>query len=163
LCTAVQIDSRGEVLSDQPLRWYCIDRLSRQALSECGMFAEKLHSYKTNSMIGLCQEGKGSPGALRTSAGVNCFWFFGARVGPSALVPSSSRTRVPFAVPDQRVVFNGRLSLCSPASLETYQREHRELPLLRPVVLTARPGRPAGRSGAGQHRHVPDQFNLDLG
>jgi hypothetical protein len=47
-----------------------------------------------------------------------------------------SRTRLPFAVSDQRVL-NRRLSLCSPASLETYQREHRELALRRPVGLTA--------------------------
>ena len=40
------------------------------------------------------------------------------------------------------MVLYRRLSLCSPASLETYQREHPELALLRPVGLTARPGRP---------------------
>src|SRR5713101_4717164 len=51
------------------------------------------------------------------------------------------RTRLPFAVSDQRVVLHRRLSLCFPASLETYQREHPELALLRPVGLTARPGR----------------------
>src|SRR4029077_1007033 len=34
-----------------------------------------------------------------------------------------------------------RLSWCFPASLETYQREHPELALFRPVGLTARPGR----------------------
>src|SRR6266853_104763 len=52
-----------------------------------------------------------------------------------------SRTRLPFAVSDQRVVLNRRLSLCFPASLETYQREHGELALFRSVGLTARPGR----------------------
>ena len=31
--------------------------------------------------------------------------------------------------------------MCFPASLETYQREHWKLALLRPVALTARPGR----------------------
>src|SRR6267378_5986704 len=93
-------------------------------------------------MIGPCQEGKGSPDALRRSAGVNSFWFFAACVGFSAVVPLSDRTRLPFAVSDQRVVLNRRLSLCFPASLETYQREHPELALLRPVALTARPGRP---------------------
>src|SRR6266404_9102084 len=92
-------------------------------------------------MIGPCQEGKGSPDALRRSAGVNSFWFFAARVGLSAVVPISYRARLPFAVSDQRVVLHRRLSLCSPASLETYQREHPELALLRPVGLTARPGR----------------------
>src|SRR6266581_2873777 len=138
-------------------------------------------------MIGLCQEDKSSPDALRRSAGVNPFWFFAACVGLSAVVPVSvepdfhdrslsrgeklsrraaegrgcksflvlrrvcwplsrgscfSRTRLPFAVSDQRVVLHRRLSLCFPASLETYQREHPELALLRPVGLTARPGRP---------------------
>jgi len=39
------------------------------------------------------------------------------------------------------VVLDRRLSWCFPASLETYQREHPELALLCPVVLTARPGR----------------------
>ena len=63
-------------------------------------------------------------------------------VGLSAVVPISDRTRLPFAVSDQRVVLNRRLSLCSPASLETNQREYLELVLLRPVGLTARPGRP---------------------
>src|SRR6266481_2043237 len=107
-------------------------------------YAERLYnkSGKPTSMIGLCQEGKSSPDALRRSAGVNSFWFFAARVGLSAVVPISDRTRLPFAVSDQRVVLNRRLSLCAPASLETYQREHRELALLRPVGLTARPGRP---------------------
>src|SRR6267378_7990640 len=99
-------------------------------------------SGNPTSMIGPCQEGKGSPDALRRSAGVNSFWFFAACVGFSAVVPLSDRTRLPFAVSDQRVVLNRRLSLCFPASLETYQREHPELALLRPVALTARPGRP---------------------
>src|SRR5216684_2657166 len=103
-----------------------------------------MSGYPT-SMIGPCQEGKGSPDALRRSAGVNSFWFFAACVGFSAVVPLSDRTRLPFAVSDQRVVLNRRLSLCFPASLETYQREHRELALLRPVGLTARPGRPRDR------------------
>src|SRR6202163_251443 len=93
-------------------------------------------------MIGLCQEGKSSPDALGRSAGVNSLWFFVACVGFSAVVPISDRTRLPFAVSDQRVVLNRRLSLCSPASLETNQREHPELALFRPVGLTARPGRP---------------------
>src|SRR5712691_5483495 len=93
-------------------------------------------------MIGLCQEGKSSPGALRRSAGTNSFWSFVACVGLSAVVPLSDRTRLPFAVSDQRVVLHRRLSLCFPASLETYRREHPELALLRPVGLTARPGRP---------------------
>src|SRR5467141_4016320 len=111
-------------------------------------------SGNPTSMIGLCQEGKGSPGALRRSAGVNSFWFFAACVGFSAVVPLSDRTRLPFAVSDQRVVLNRRLSLCFPASLETNQREHPELALLRPVGLTARPGRPRVEEIILVHRHV---------
>src|SRR5882762_11263176 len=84
-------------------------------------------SGKPTSMIGLCQEGKSSPDALRRSAGVNPFRFFAACVGLSAVVPISDRTRLPFAVSDQRVVLHRRLSLCFPASLETYQQEHPEL------------------------------------
>src|SRR5690348_15662452 len=102
----------------------------------------EFYSLCATSMIGLCQEAKSSPDALRRSAGVNPFGFFAACVGLSGVVPISDRTRLPFAVSDQRVVLNRRLSLCSPASLETYQREHPELALLRPVALTARPGRP---------------------
>ena len=54
---------------------------------------------------------------------------------------SLNRTRLPFAGADG---FRPprRLSLCFPASLETYQREHHELALACPVGLTARPGRP---------------------
>src|SRR6266404_2376732 len=99
-------------------------------------------SGNPTSMIGLCQEGKSSPDALRRSAGVNSFWFFAACVGFSAVVPISDRTRLPFAVSDQRVVLNRRLSLCAPASLETNQREHPELALLRPVPSPPTPGRP---------------------
>ena len=68
------------------------------------------------------------------------FEFLVALVGFSAAVPIRYRTRLPFAV----LAHSGphrRLSLCSPASLETTRREHRELVLLRPVGLTARPGR----------------------
>src|SRR5712664_3838084 len=111
-------------------------------------------SDNPTSMIGPCQEGKGSPDALRRSAGVNSFWFFAACVGFSAVVPLSDRTRLPFAVSDQRVVLNRRLSLCFPASLETYQREHPELALLRPVGLTARPGRPRAEEILLVHRHA---------
>src|SRR5260370_37485363 len=64
------------------------------------------------SMIGLCQEGKSSPDALRRSAGVSLSGFFAACVGLAAVVPISDRTRLPFAVSDQRVVLNRRLSLC---------------------------------------------------
>jgi hypothetical protein len=85
------------------------------------------------SMISLCQEGKSSPDALRRSAGTNSFGFFSSRSCLSAVVPVRSRTRHPFAVSDQRVVLNRRLSLCSPASLETIRRRPRELTLPCPV------------------------------
>jgi hypothetical protein len=74
--------------------------------------------------------------------GYKSFLIFRRVFGLSAVVPICDRTRLPFAVSDQRVVLNRRLSLCFPASLETYRRGHRELALLRPVGLTARPGRP---------------------
>src|SRR5713226_6891301 len=98
-------------------------------------------SGQATSMIGLCQEAKTLP---TRCGGARCkfFCFFAACVGLSAVVPISDRTRLPFAVSDPRVVLHRRLSLCFPASLETYQREHPELALLRPVALTARPGRP---------------------
>src|SRR6266852_6971274 len=54
-------------------------------------------SGNPTSMIGLCQEGKSSPDALRRSAGVNSFRFFAACVGLSAVVPILNRTRLPFA------------------------------------------------------------------
>ncbi len=47
-----------------------------------------------------------------------------------------------------------RLSLCFPASLETNQRRHPELALLRPVGLTARPGRLGVEEILLVHRHV---------
>src|SRR6266481_5628044 len=74
-----------------------------------------------------------------------------------------SRTRLPFAVADQRVVLHRRLSLCFPASLETYQREHPELALLRPVGLTARPGRQRAEEILLVHRHAlrSDAVRLD--
>src|SRR5450755_4998107 len=112
-----------------------------------------LSGYAT-SMIGLCQEGKSSPDALRRSAGVNSFGFFAACVGLSAVVPIPYRTRLPFAVSDQRVVVNRRLSWCFPASLETNQWEHPELALVRPVALTARPGRPRAEEILLVHRHI---------
>src|SRR5260370_3659866 len=93
-------------------------------------------------MLRFCKVGKTSPRALRRSAGTNPFLFFAACVGLSAVVPIPDRTRLPFAVSDQRVVLHRRLSLCFPASLETNQREHPELALLRPVGLTARPRSP---------------------
>ena len=106
----------------------------------CGVLGQDLSGLPT-SMIGLCQEGKGSPDALRRSAGCKSFLILRRVCWPLSVVPISGRTRLPFAVADQRVVLYRRLSLCSPASLETNQREHPELALLRPVGLTARPGR----------------------
>ena len=62
-------------------------------------------------MIGLRQDGKSSPDALRRCAGVSPFGFFAACVGFSAVVPISDRTRLPYAVSDQRVILPRRLSL----------------------------------------------------
>src|SRR6266404_8744120 len=46
-------------------------------------------SGNPTSMIGLCQEGKSSPDALRRSAGTNSFGSLAACVGLSAVVPVS--------------------------------------------------------------------------
>jgi hypothetical protein len=106
-------------------------------------------------MIGLCQEGKSSPDALRRSACTKLF-----PISRRVCWPLSRgsffqiRTRLPFAVSDQRVVLNRRLSLCFPASLETYQRGHPELAPLRPVGLTARPGRQRAEEILLVHRHA---------
>jgi hypothetical protein len=48
MSTAVQIDSRQEVLSDQLVRWFHIDPLSWQVLSECGY--EAFHITKGSSL-----------------------------------------------------------------------------------------------------------------
>ena len=96
-------------------------------------------SEKATSMIGLCQEAK----TLLTRSG-------GARV--QVLQKSSARlvaSRLWFLFdlePDFHLLAQffrlpRRLSWCTPASLETFQREHRELTLLRPVAFPARPGR----------------------
>src|SRR6266851_3025205 len=90
-------------------------------------------------MIGLCQEGKSSPDALRRITGVSSFCFFAACVGLSAVVPS--REESDFHLLAQPFWLPRRLSLCFPASLETNRWEHPELALLRPVGSTARPGR----------------------
>src|SRR5258705_12637067 len=92
-------------------------------------------------MIGLCQEGKSSPDALRRSAGVNSFWFFAACVGFSAVVPISDRTRLPFSVSVQRADLIRTLFLGAPASLVTNHPPHAEPALLRRVFLIARPCR----------------------
>src|SRR5882724_9317715 len=99
-------------------------------------------------MISLCQEGKSSPGALGRSAGTNSFLILRRVCWPLSRGSYRVRTRLPFAVSDQRVVLNRRLSLCFPASLETYQRGHPELALFRPVGLTARPGRHAPKKSS---------------
>ena len=54
-------------------------------------------SGNPTSMIGLCQEGQSSPGALRRSAGVNSFRFVSASCWPLGLGSSRWRTRLPFA------------------------------------------------------------------
>jgi hypothetical protein len=82
-------------------------------------------------MIGLCQEGKSSPDALRRSAGTISF--------RSTRVLASRPWFLLDIEPDFHLLsqpasgLHRRLSLCSPASLETYRREHRELALLGPV------------------------------
>src|ERR1700689_4710091 len=98
-------------------------------------------SGNATSMIGLCQEGKSCPDALRRSAGVILLDSSPRVSGFSAAVPIRDRTRLPFADAAFLQLLR-RLNLCFPASLETYRWEHRKLSLLRPVALTARPGRP---------------------
>jgi len=65
------------------------------------------------------------------------------------------RTRLPFA--GAAFLLPRRLSLCFPASLETYQREHWKLALLRPVGLTARSGRLRAEEILLVRRHVSTQ------
>jgi len=52
------------------------------------------------SMIGLCQEGKSSPDALRRSAGVNPSDSSPRALASRPVVPIPDRTRLPFAVSD---------------------------------------------------------------
>src|SRR5579863_8370533 len=54
-------------------------------------------SDNATSMIGLCQEGKSSPDALRRSAGVILLDSSPRVSGFSAAVPIPDRTRLPFA------------------------------------------------------------------
>src|SRR5215470_10357557 len=73
-----------------------------------------------------------TPATLTCCAGLGC---------------RSDNADIPILKPDfhllvQLVRLPIRLSLCFPASLKTYQREQQGLTLLRPVALTARPGRP---------------------
>ena len=77
------------------------------------------------SMIGLCQEAKSSPDALRRSAGVNSFSAQRVVLASRPWFLFVNRTRLPFAGAADPLP--RRLSVCSPASLETNQREHREL------------------------------------
>jgi hypothetical protein len=59
MSTAIQIDSRREVLSDQPTRACCICRLSRQGLLECG------------------PKPPGAPGHIKQAAGTLRRWVAG--------------------------------------------------------------------------------------
>ena len=105
------------------------------------------------SMIGLCQEGQSSPDALRRSAGTKLFLISRRVCWPLSRGSFFQiRTRFPFAV--SAFQLHRRLSLCFPASLETNQWEHPELALLRPVGLTARPGRQRAEEILLVHRHV---------
>ena len=83
-------------------------------------------------MIGLCQEGESSPDALRRSAGVNSSGSAARRVGLSAGFLFENRTRLPFA--GAALLAAQKIEFVFPASLETYQREHQEFSLLRPVA-----------------------------
>ena len=82
-------------------------------------------------MIGPCQEGKTSPDALGRSAGANSLGFFVAPLGLSAVVPI--RIEPDFHLLSQPKRLLRRLSWCFPTSLETTQRERRELAFSRSV------------------------------
>jgi hypothetical protein len=98
-----------------------------------------MSGYAT-SMIGLCQEGKSSPDALRRSAGVILIDL--RRVFVASQPWFLFEIEPDFHLLTQPLQLLRRLTLCFPASLETYRWEHRKLALLRPVALTARPGGP---------------------
>jgi|SRR5580704_10225960 hypothetical protein len=89
------------------------------------------------SIIGLCQEGKSSPEALQERGYRNLIH--------RRVVLTSRPWFLSLGEPDFHLLVQllrpPRLGLCFPASLETYQLEHRELALLHTVGLTARPGR----------------------
>ena len=90
-------------------------------------------------MIGLCEEGKALP-SRREERGCKLFEFFSAWCWPLGR-GSYSRIEPDFHLLAQLFWLPRRLSLCLPASFETYRREHQEFTLLRSVGLTARPGR----------------------
>jgi hypothetical protein len=95
------------------------------------------------AVLCACQEAKSPPQALGRSAGVILFCRFSAWCWPLGR-GSYSRIEPDIHWLAQLVSSDcpARLSLCLPASLETNQREHRELALACPVGLKARPGRP---------------------
>jgi hypothetical protein len=122
---------------------------NRSLLNQVGCEARKTPavgevSFLTSPLIeltkiSLCREGKNSPDAggarvqiLLSSAArlvASRPWFL---LGVEPDIPLRSQ-------PSKGL--HRRLSLCTPASLKINQREQRELSLLRPVGLTARPGR----------------------
>jgi len=93
----------------------------------CLALGARISSSMPTSMIGLCQEGKSSPDALGRSEGCKIlFWFFAACIGRSVVVPISYRNGLPF-VPETASGLEQKIEFVFPASLETYQREHRGL------------------------------------
>lgn len=125
----VSVETTDEVPGQQATDSWCRERLDRhRTLNRRRVQPGGLPT----SMISLCQEGKGCADALRRSAGAYSFSSIDACVSLPAVVPIGSRTRLPFAV-SAHPELHRRLSLCSPASPETYRREHRELALPGPV------------------------------
>ena len=75
------------------------------------MPSAEITSYKPTSMIGLCQEGKSSPDALRRSAGTKLFLISRRVCWPLSRGSFFQiRTRLPFAV--SAFQLHRRLSLC---------------------------------------------------
>jgi hypothetical protein len=78
LSTAIQIDSRREVLSEELVIWCCIDRLSRHVFSECGPdFRGELQP----NFVGLRQDFSGATEECNSEQDVapNRFKFFSDR------------------------------------------------------------------------------------
>src|SRR5262245_12887982 len=100
----------------------------------------RITSRLPTSMIGLCQEAKSSPDALREERGCKFFSAFSASWWPLG-DGSYSCIEQGFHLLVLLDRLHISLSLCFPASLETYQREHRDFVFSYPVGLTARPGR----------------------
>jgi hypothetical protein len=103
-------------------------RLQLNILAHTQEHALELFDLPT-SMIGPCQEAKNPPDALGRSAGVISSIPSALRVGLSAAV-SISRIEPDFHLLVQLLWLPRRLSLCFPASLETYQQKHQGLALL---------------------------------